>query len=83
MMFATIKHQAGQRNGDQKHIEEAERHFLTCNKYLPSLFAYKSLQQAQALAIISIFARNYQQPEAAWFIIHPALWAAVENGLNR
>jgi hypothetical protein len=83
MMFATIKHQAGLRNGDRKHIDEAERHFLTCNKYLPTLFASRSLQQAQALAVLSIFARNYQQPEAAWFIIHPALWAAVENGLNR
>jgi hypothetical protein len=35
MLFATIKHQVGQRA--DKVLNEAERHSLTCNKHLPAL----------------------------------------------
>lgn len=42
-----------------------------------------TVAHAQALVTLAVFARNYMKPEAAWFVIHPAIWACVENGLHR
>jgi hypothetical protein len=83
MMFAIIKHQVGQRNGTKEPIEDAVHHFVTAMSLFSSLLEARSLSHVQALAILALFARNYQKPEAAWFVIHPAVWAAIELGLNR
>jgi Fungal specific transcription factor domain len=83
MMFGIIKHQVGQRNKKKEQVNEAVQHFITAMTYFSWLLQAQTLSHVQALAILSLFARNYQKPEAAWFVIYPAVWAAIELGLNR
>jgi Fungal specific transcription factor domain len=82
-MFAMIKQQVGHRNGEKETVDDAVHHFVTAMTFFPQLLRAQTIKHVQALAALALFARNYQKPEAAWFIIHPAVWATVERGLNR
>jgi transcription factor-like protein len=83
MMFAGAKQIVGSRTNNPQAVDDAIHHFIVSMIFLNNLLEAGSLAHVQALAMLAIFSRNYQKPEATWFVVHPAMWAAVEFGLNR
>jgi hypothetical protein len=83
MMFGCIKHQAGVRNRDDATTTEGIEHFKYCMVHIHKLLQGRALAYAQALCSLCLFSRNFQNPEASWFIMHASMWVATEINLHR
>ncbi|KAF2425800.1 hypothetical protein EJ08DRAFT_594130 [Tothia fuscella] len=83
MMFSLIKYQYGQRNKIQSMIDEAMAHFQYCLKFWPDLVKSQTLQDVQAMTLISLQIRSFPKPGAAWYCGTMALTTAIEIGMNR
>src|SRR6195952_1236151 len=83
MMLAHIKYQFGQRNVMASSIEDSVEHYKLCLVYFPDLLKGQTIPDIQALSLIAIHSRNFQKPEAAWFITQITLSLAVEIGMHR
>jgi hypothetical protein len=83
MMIAHIKYQFGQRNDMPESMDDSVAHFKYSLSFFPDLLKGQTLQDVQALTLIAVHSRNFQKPEAAWFIIQMALSLAIEIGMNR
>ncbi|KAF2666335.1 hypothetical protein BT63DRAFT_56301 [Microthyrium microscopicum] len=83
MMFGCIKHQIGVRRSSSPLVNEGIEHFKYCMVHFREVLQGRELGYVQAVSCLALFSRNYQKPEAAWFIMHAGLWIAIEIGLNR
>ncbi|KAF2404654.1 hypothetical protein EJ06DRAFT_214362 [Trichodelitschia bisporula] len=83
MMFCQIKYQTGQRNRRTAAMDEAMAHFKYSLKFWFELCQSQTLQDVQALAMITVQLRNFPAPGAAWYATQNVLSLAVELGLHR
>jgi hypothetical protein len=83
MVFGCIKQQMGVRRHDEKTLLGGVAHFKYCMVHFKELLHGQTLGDVQAMCLLALFARNYQTPESAYFILHATLWAAVEQQLHR
>jgi hypothetical protein len=83
MVLAHMKYQIGQRNNNLAEESDSEIQFKYALTFLPDLLKGQTVLDVQALALTAIHARNFQKPEAAWFITQLALSLAVEIGMHR
>lgn len=87
MMLAHIKYQMGSRNKDDPSLvgllDESHRHYTYCLTVTYQLASGYSLEDVQALTLISLHLRNFPKPGAAWFMGRFTFTIALELGLHR
>lgn len=87
MMLAHIMYQSGSRNKDdptsKDMLPESHKHYTYCLTLAGQLAAGHSLEDVQALTLISLHLRNFPKPGAAWFMSRLTFTIALELGLHR
>ncbi|KAF2755275.1 hypothetical protein EJ05DRAFT_442644 [Pseudovirgaria hyperparasitica] len=83
MILAMIKYQISTRNTQPDLLGEAHKHYLFAISHFPDLLLSHTLEDVQALALLSIHMRNLPKPGAAWLVTSIAFTVAIELGLHR
>jgi hypothetical protein len=83
MIFGCIKQQIGMRSNNDLLLQSGVGHFKYCMVHFKDLLYGTKLADIQAMCLLALFARNYQRPESAWFLLHATLWSCVEMKLHR
>ncbi|KAJ9662115.1 hypothetical protein H2201_006223 [Coniosporium apollinis] len=87
MMLAHIMYQTGSRNKNDptlKHLlPQSHKHYTYCLTIAYQLTSGHSLEDVQALTLISLHLRNFPKPGAAWFMSRLTFTIALELGLHR
>ena len=88
MMFAIMYFQYASRNGENaSHVsglnDLSNRHYHYALSFFPRLMASHTLQDVQALTMISLHLRSFPKPGACWMLSATTLNLAIELGLHR
>lgn len=83
MMFGYIKFQYGQRNKMQNMLDEAMAHFKYCLGFMQDLLCGRTLEDCQAMGMITLQLRAFPRPGASWLCGQIAVNLMVDCGLNR
>ena len=88
MMFAIMYFQYASRNGENaSHAsglnDLSNRHYHYALSFFPRLMASHTLQDVQALTMISLHLRSFPKPGACWMLSATTLNLAIELGLHR
>ena len=88
MMFAIMYFQYASRNrenaGQPSGLNElSNRHYHYALSFFPQLMASHTLQDVQALTMISLHLRSFPKPGACWMLSATTLNLAIELGLHR
>ena len=67
----------------REHHHLSNRHYHYAVKFFPDLVAGRTLEDVQALAMISAQLRSFAKPGACWMVTGLALNIAIELGLHR
>lgn len=88
MMFAIMYFQYASRNGENASHSSglndlSNRHYHYALSFFPRLMASHTLQDVQALTMISLHLRSFPKPGACWMLSATTLNLAIELGLHR
>lgn len=83
MVLALIKYQVSIRNSEPIYLEQSNKHYRFALSKVYELLTSHTLEDVQAMSLISLHLRNFPRPGAAWFMTQVAFSMAIELGLNR
>ena len=88
MMFAIMYFQYASRNAENASHSSglndlSNRHYHYALSFFPRLMASHTLQDVQALTMISLHLRSFPKPGACWMLSATTLNLAIELGLHR
>ena len=88
MVFAIMYFQYASRNGENASHSSglndlSNRHYHYALSFFPRLMASHTLQDVQALSLISLHLRSFPKPGACWMLSATTLNLAIELGLHR
>ena len=84
IMFFQVSSRASENSAYQSMMNErSNSHYHYALHLLPQLMASHSIQDVQALALMSAHVRNFPKPGAAWMMTNMTFNLAIELGLHR
>lgn len=88
MVFAIMYFQYASRNGENashsaRLNDLSNRHYHYALSFYPRLMASHTLQDVQALTMVSLHLRSFPKPGACWMLSASTLNLAIELGLHR